>query len=514
MPDEISDSLTGWASQVGQAASTFEPRITPAGAIVHVNDGIAIVQGLDDLRIGERVDCAPSDGGPLIPALVGAIGSHGAACILLDEAAGISVGSKVKSCGGAVEVPVGPEMLGRIVDPLGRPLDGLSPAETELRLPAERSPPAILDRDLVTRPLHTGSLVIDALMPLGRGQRELIVGDRRTGKTTLGLDAVLAQSVGDVICVYASIGQRSAATLQAIQIARAAGKFENCTFVVAPADAPAGPLWLAPFSACSIAEHFRDAGRDVLLVIDDLTKHASIHRQIGLLLRNPPGREAFPGDTFYLHARLLERAAQLSPACGGGSLAILAIGETQGGDIAGYIPTNLISIVDGQIVCDSKLWSLGQRPAVDVSRSVSRVGGRAQPPALRSLSARLKLEYAQFLELEDFSRFGGLADANAATRLLHGARIRRVLAQPPNQPLGPVAQFVLLFAVTRGLLDPFPLPAVDALRTASLSIADQACPSLAAAIGSGQDIANADADALERAINVFLRERPIDASGP
>lgn len=214
---------------------------------------------------------------PRQPALVGAIGSHGAACILLDEAAGISVGSKVKSCGGAVEVPVGPEMLGRIVDPLGRPLDGLSPAETELRLPAERSPPAILDRDLVTRPLHTGSLVIDALMPLGRGQRELIVGDRRTGKTTLGLDAVLAQSVGDVICVYASIGQRSAATLQAIQIARAAGKFENCTFVVAPADAPAGQLWLAPFSACSIAEHFRDAGRDVLLVIDDLTKHASIH---------------------------------------------------------------------------------------------------------------------------------------------------------------------------------------------------------------------------------------------
>lgn len=513
MTDALEKSLAGWRAALGAGLAPFGPRVTPAGSVVHVNDGIAIVRGLDDLRVGERVECHPLNGDPAVPAQVGAIGTDGVACILLGDDSGLSAGASVKSAGEPVDIPVGSEMLGRVVDPLGNPLDGLPPPATTARLPAERAPPPILDRDLVTRALHTGSLVVDALMPLGRGQRELVVGDRRTGKSTLVLDAILSQAEGDVVCVHASIGQRSAATLHAVETVRAHGRLGNCVFVVAPADAPAGQIWLAPFSACSIAEHFRDAGRDVLLVIDDLTKHASIHRQIGLLLRNPPGREAFPGDTFYLHARLLERAAQLSPERGGGSLAILAVSETQGGDIAGYIPTNLISIVDGQIVCDSRLWGLGQRPAVDVARSVSRVGGRAQPPALRALASTLKLEYAQFLELEDFSRFGGLADVGAAARIAHGARIRRVLAQPPNAPLDPVAQFVLLFAVTRGLFDPMPLAAVDRLRTHAAAIAGKACPTLAQTISGGGTLPASEEAALVAEIGAFLSRKDENGIG-
>jgi F-type H+/Na+-transporting ATPase subunit alpha len=487
MTDTLRDALSAWTNEAFARLQRTQlgPRVAPPGRVTRIHDGIVFVEGLVDVRVGERIELARGGGLAPIPAMASALEHNAAGCVLLGRDAGLRAGASARATGASLSVPVGDEWLGRMIDPLGRPLDGL-PAPPHTRMaPIECAPPPILDRDFIDRALHTGTTAIDALIPLGRGQRELIVGDRQTGKSSLALDAMLAQAPGDVVCVHVSIGQRPAATLRAIETAREKGRLRDCLFIVATPDDPPGLQWMAPFAACSWAEHFRDKGRDVLLVVDDLSKHAAVHRQIGLLLGHPPGREAYPGDVFYLHARLLERAAKLSPVRGGGSLSILAIAESQGGNIAAYIPTNLISIVDGQIVCDTKLWALGQRPGIDIGRSVSRVGGRSQAPALRALAGRLKLEYAQFLELEEFSRFGGLADARAQARLAHGARVRAALAQDVHTPLAAVTQYALLFAVGEGLLDTRPLGDVAALRRA---VADGAAnfADLAATIAAGE----------------------------
>jgi F-type H+-transporting ATPase subunit alpha len=433
------------------------------GVVESVGSGVATIAGLPDTRLDELL-VLPGDA----RALAVVLDTDRIGAVLLHRAEALAAGGEVKGTGEIVRVPVGASLLGRVLDPLGRPLDGGPPVSFDRRDPVERPAPAILDRDLVTEPLHTGVLVVDAMVPLGRGQRELIIGDRSTGKTSVALDAISSQKRSDVICVYAAVGQKASAVGRLIQEIKTAGPFERCIFVVAEADDPPGLQWIAPYAACTMAEYFRDKGGHALLVIDDLTKHAVVHRELSLLLRNPPGREAYPGDVFYLHARLLERAAKLSKEKGGGSLTALPIAETQGGNLSAYIPTNLVSITDGQIYLDSKLFHEGQKPAVNVGKSVSRVGGKTQPAASRSLAGKLRLEYAQFLELEVFSRFGQVLDPRTERALEHGRRIRAILEQPQSEPHTLVSEVALLLALREGLLDTVPLDRIDDFKSGLL----------------------------------------------
>jgi F-type H+-transporting ATPase subunit alpha len=437
------------------------PQAEIVGRVEQIADGIARVSGLPHVRLNELLRF---DGGQFGFALV--LDVDTLSCVLLDSGESVAVGMRVSGTGRVVEVPVGPALLGRVVDPLGRPLDRGEPPDCATSLPAERPAPAITDRALVLQPIETGILLIDALFAIGRGQRELIIGDRATGKTSIAVDTIVNQKHTDVICVYVAIGQRATAVERVIDAVRQHGAPERCIFVVASAADPPGLQWIAPFAAFSIAEYFRDRGEHALIVIDDLTKHAATHRELALLTREPPGREAYPGDIFYLHARLLERAAKLAPERGGGSLTALPIAETDAGNLAAYIPTNLISITDGQIVLDTRLFAANQRPAIDVGLSVSRVGGHAQLPALQAASGRLRLDYAQFLELEMFTRFGGLTDPRVNAQIARGERIRALIAQPRFAPLRPVVEIALLLALADGVFDEHPPAAVAAVRDA------------------------------------------------
>ncbi|CAM5766581.1 ATP synthase subunit alpha [Labrys miyagiensis] len=407
---------------------------------------------------------------------------------MLDEGDAIEAGSRVTGTGEVVRVPVGSGLLGRIVDPLGRPLDQGDTVVPEDHLPIERPAPAIIDRDLVAEPVETGVLVVDALFTLGRGQRELIIGDRATGKTALALDAMIAQKHSDLICVYVAVGQRTTAVARVIDAVRRYGAPERCIFVVAPSSAPPGLQWIAPFAGFTMAEYFRDRGGHVLVVVDDLTRHAATHRELSLLAREPPGREAYPGDIFYLHARLLERAARLSTDLGGGSLTALPIAETDAGNLSAYIPTNLISITDGQIVLDSRLFAANQRPAVDVGLSVSRVGGKAQKPALRQVSGRIRLDYSQFLELEMFTRFGGISDARVKDRITRGERIRALLCQRRFGTLRPADQVALLAALSEGVFDTMPSGTLGSLQTHIGVWLDGDQPETVAALAQGSPL--------------------------
>ncbi len=441
------------------ADTKLAPEAFPIGRVEQVADGIARVSGLPDVRLNELLLFENGRTGFALMLDADAI-----SVVLLDEGEAIGAGSQVRSTGEVVTVPVGPELLGRIVDPLGRPLDGGPEIRTAERLPAERPAPAIIERDQVSEPVETGILVVDALFALGRGQRELIIGDRSTGKTSIGIDAIVNQKHSDMVCVYVAIGQRASDVERAIAAVRAHGAPERCIFVVAAASSSAGLQWLAPFSAFSMAEYFRDQGGHVLVVVDDLTKHAATHRELALLTREPPGREAYPGDIFYLHARLLERAAKLSVERGGGSLTALPVAQTDAGNLSAYIPTNLISITDGQIVLSTHLLALDQRPAVDVGLSVSRVGGKAQKKALRDVSGRIRLEYSQFLELEAFTRFGGISDSRVKAQIAQGRRIRALLTQPRFANLRLVDQVALLAALNEGAFDACPVQAIPHLR--------------------------------------------------
>ena len=340
-----------------------------------------------------------------------------------------------------------------MIDPLGRPLDRDEPIAAEVFHPIERSAPAIIDRALVSEPVETGVLVVDALFALGRGQRELIIGDRATGKTSIAVDTIISQKRSDMICVYVAVGQRATAVERVVEAVRQFGAPERCVFVIASAAASAALQWIAPFAGFTIGEYFRDRGGHALVIVDDLTKHAVTHRELALLTREPPGREAYPGDIFYVHARLLERAAKLAPELGGGSLTALPIAETDAGNLSAFIPTNLISITDGQIVLNLRLFAANQRPAVDVGLSVSRVGGKAQAQALRAASGRLRLDYSQFLELEMFTRFGGIADTRVRGTIARGERIRALIAQPRFATLRLVDQVALLSALADGVFD-------------------------------------------------------------
>jgi F-type H+-transporting ATPase subunit alpha len=458
----LTDDLKDWVDQSRQRISTLtlEPRLEHVGQVVKVGDGVAIVQGLQGARSDELL---MFEGG--VRGLAVDLDEKTIGCVLLGETSGIPAGSAVRCTGEVARVTVGEALLGRVVDGLGAPLDGGEPIVAEALAPIEQPAPAIVDRALVSRPLATGLLVVDAMVPLGRGQRELIIGDRGTGKTAIAVDTIINQRESDVICIYAAVGQKASSVARVVEAVRQYGAPERCLFVVAEANSAPGLQWLTPYAACTMAEHFVIQGRDVLLVIDDLTRHAAVHRQVSLLLRRPPGREAYPGDIFYIHSRLLERAAKLAPERRGGSLTALPIAETQASNISAYIPTNLISITDGQIYLDPRLYYEDQKPAVDVGKSVSRVGGKTQAPVLKSLSESLRLDYAQFLELEVFTRFGTMVDERTRKIIEHGRRIRAVLAQRQFAPRALGEQVSLLSALAQGLLDDMPLDLVEVFKT-------------------------------------------------
>jgi F-type H+-transporting ATPase subunit alpha len=501
--NELRKTLEDWrrAAVASLGRVGLAPKLEQIGHVLSVGDGIATVHGLPDIRAEELV---------LFPrGLVGMalhLDRDSVGCVLLGRDDTLAAGDPVRGSGAMVRVPVGEELLGRSVDPLGRPLDG-GPEIAAARLdPIERAAPAIVDRAVVAEPLHTGALVLDAMFPIGRGQRELILGDRETGKTALAVQIMLSQRDSDMVCVYVAVGQRSTSTLQVIDAVRRFGAPERCIFVVAPGESPPGLQWIAPAAGMTMAEFFRDQGRHALLVIDDVSKHAAVHRELSLLLHQPPGREAYPGDVFFLHARLLERAAKLSRDNGGGSLTALPICETQAGNISAYIPTNLISITDGQIVLDSHLFREGQKPAVDVGRSVSRVGGQAQPELLRRLAKSLRLDYAQFLEFEMFTRFGVVVEERARKAIEHGRRLRALLTQPPAPPLSRAVEAALLTATENRGVDDVPLDRIPEFKAAIAAWLDGSGRSLAHRLQQGGVLDPDQQHLLEAGISRIVKE--------
>ncbi|ACE99604.1 ATP F0F1 synthase subunit alpha [Rhodopseudomonas sp. AAP120] len=481
-------------------ATTLGPQTEQIGEVEAVGDGIALVAGLPNVRLDELLRFDKGQFG-----FAQVLERDHVGCVLLDDVNAIEAGDRVRGTGDVVRVPVGPALLGRIVDPLGRPLDGKGPVATDMLEPIDAPAPAIVDRDLVTQPVQTGLVVVDTLFALGRGQRELIIGDRAIGKTTIAIDTIVNQKTSDIICVYVAVGQKTASVRRAIDAIMAFGAPERCIIVVAGSSSSPGLQWIAPFAAFSMAEYFRDRGQHALIVVDDLSKHAASHREISLLTRQSPGREAYPGDIFYVHARLLERAAKLSKEKGGGSLTALPIAETDAGNLSAYIPTNLISITDGQIVLDARLFHEGQKPAVDVGTSVSRVGGKTQAQALREAAETVRLDYAQFLELETFTRFGGMPDSRVRDQLSRGARIRAILGQPPHLPLRLADEVALVLAVQSGLLDPLPLPSVPAFRHGLRETLDRHVPGVVRRIQDTGALDEPGKQALRETLRKYLQ---------
>ena len=432
---------------------------------------------------------------------------------MLSDFANLQAGDEVRRTGRVMDVASGDGLLGRVIDPLGRPLDGKGPVDAEKRLPIERPAARIMDRAPVTVPLQTGIKVIDALIPIGRGQRELILGDRQTGKTAIAIDTILNQQGKDMLCVYCVIGQRASAVAKAVAILSEKDAMEYTVVVVTEGNDPPGLAYIAPYAATSIAEQFMEAGRDVLIVYDDLTQHARAYRELSLLLRRPPGREAFPGDIFYIHSRLLERATHLCEARGGGSLTALPIIETEAQNISAYIPTNLISITDGQIYLSPELFALGVLPAVDVGMSVSRVGGKAQRNAYRAVAGDLKLAYAQFEELETFARFGARLDEDTRKTIEHGRRIRACLNQPEYSPVAMPAQIAILLSLTAKLFDGVPLDQMKLAENAVLHAAQNISAEIIARFETADKLSDEDRTSIivlaMKALEPFQRKGPL-----
>lgn len=450
----LRESFDETLAAIDESLATGRAELTAreVGRVVSVGQGIARLRGLPGVQAEELVTF---QGGLL--GMAYNLDAEEVGVVLLGPSLHLTAGSLVHRTGRILDVPVGEELVGRVVDALGRPLDGRGPIATHRRLAVERPAPPILRRAPVTEPLQTGLKVIDSLLPIGRGQRELILGDRQTGKTAVALDTILNQRDKDVVCVYCAIGQRSSAVAKFLSVLRHHDALRYSVVVVAAGDEPPGVQFIAPYAATTMAEFFMEQGRDVLIVYDDLTRHARAYRELSLLLRRPPGREAYPGDIFYLHARLLERATRLRDEHGGGSLTALPIAETQSQNISAYVPTNLISITDGQIVLSPELFRKGILPAVDVGRSVSRVGGKAQLPCYRAVSGELRLSYAQFEELEVFSRFGTRLDDETIAMLERGRRVREIFQQPQYSPMPVPEQVAVLLAACEGLLNSVPL---------------------------------------------------------
>ncbi|MEO8559494.1 MAG: alternate F1F0 ATPase, F1 subunit alpha [Rhodospirillales bacterium] len=498
-PEDLQGLFDSTFAAIGQAREAFAPQLTPreVGTIASIATGIAKVSGLASVGYEELVQFP---GGVL--GIAFNVDQDEIGVVLLGEYWHLNAGDEVQRTGRVMDVAVGDRLLGRVIDPLGRPLDGKGAVLGSARLPIESPAPAIMDRAPVTVPLQTGIKVIDALIPVGRGQRELILGDRQTGKTAIAVDTILNQRDQNVLCVYCAIGQRASSIAKTVATLREKGAMDYTVLVVAEGNDPPGLSFIAPYAATSIAEHFMRQGRDVLIVYDDLTHHARAYRELSLLLRRPPGREAFPGDIFYIHARLLERATHLRQELGGGSLTALPIIETEAQDISAYIPTNLISITDGQIYLSPSLFELGVLPAIDVGKSVSRVGGKAQRAAYRAVAGDLKLAYAQFEELEAFARFGARVDEDTGKTIAHGRRIRACLKQAEFSPVSVPAQIAVLLALTAGLFDPV---ALEQMNDAERAV-EKAAPSIPTAIRARFDSADKLSDEDRQAIVEIARQ--------
>ena len=449
---QMVDLLTAQSKQM-----TTQVRFRDVGTVHHIGNGVATVSGLPNVSIDEIVGFPTGVEGMALN-----LDKKRVDLIMLGSETGIRGGDLVQATGKRLKVPVGSQLLGRIMDPLGNPLDTNEVIEASEYRFLSRIAPGVINRAPVNQPMFTGTKIIDTLFPIGRGQRELIIGDRQTGKTTLAIDAILSQKDSDVRCIYVAIGQKKSTTLSVIETLREQNAMEYTSIVISSSDDQPALRYLAPYAGMTMAEYFLDQGLDVLIIFDDLSKHADSYRELSLLLRRPPGREAYPGDIFYIHSRLLERACKLNKENSGGSITALPIATTQNGNISEYIPTNLISITDGQLVLDADLFNQGQKPAIDIGRSVSRVGGAAQKPAMRELVGNLKLELSQYEEVEHFTRFGTEVDQATRQQIEKGKRILNLLKQKPNQPFSFAMTVVVLFALTKGHMDHIPIPDITA----------------------------------------------------
>jgi F-type H+-transporting ATPase subunit alpha len=469
------------------------------GVVAEIGDGIARINGLASAKYNELLQF-PNN----IVGIAMNLEEDSVSAIILGDYAPIKEGDEVRCTGRIAEVPVGEALIGRVVDPLGRPLDGKGPIKTDKTLPLERIAPDVTKRKSVNTPVQTGIKAIDSLIPLGRGQRELIIGDRSTGKTSIALDTIINQKGGDLTCIYVAIGQKTSKVARVVATLESYGAMAHTIVVAANASDSAALQYLAPYAGCAMGEEFMEHGKDALVVYDDLSKHAWAYRQISLLLRRPPGREAYPGDVFYLHSRLLERAAKLNDAAGGGSLTALPVIETQAGDLSAYIPTNVISITDGQMYMETDLFNAGIRPALNVGLSVSRVGSSAQTKAMRKVAGRLKLELAQYRELAAFAQFG-TAELDKATRaqLERGQRITEILKQPLYKPVAMEKQVMILFAAINGLLDDVPITKMREFEAGFYSFMEAGHPEIGNSIAREKDLNPATSEALKGTINEF-----------
>jgi F-type H+-transporting ATPase subunit alpha len=493
-------------ARIDEALDGYEatPRSFEVGTVIRVSSGIAQVSGLPDVTADEIVRFPGNRLG-----IAAGLAPDSLGVILLDESESLSAGAEVRRTGRVADAPVGEALLGRVIDPAGRPLDDGGPLRGTERRPIERDAPAILDRAPVSVPLQTGIKAIDALIPIGRGQRELILGDRQTGKTAIAVDAIINQLETDVVAIYCAIGQRATAVAKVVADLREHDMLERSVVVAAGGQDPPGLQFVAPYAATSMAEYFMDRGRDVLIVYDDLTRHARAYRELSLLLRRPPGREAYPGDIFYIHSRLLERATHLRDERGGGSLTALPIIETQAQNLSAYIPTNLISITDGQIYLSPDLFQKGQLPAIDVGTSVSRVGGKAQLPAYQAFAGDLRLSYAQFEELETFARFGTRLDEQTRRDLERGRRVRDVLRQPEHDLLPVAEQVAVLFAVVQGLFDGLSSDQAGRAEDVARTALRERVPEVAQRIADGGELRDEDRDALIDAVRSALSDEDL-----
>ena len=494
------------ASVIKRQIEEFGGQLTmvDVGVVVEVGDGVARVHGLAGVAYNELLEFSGGVMGMALNLEEDSVGT-----VILGDPLSVREGSEVRSTGRIVEVPVGEALIGRVVNPLGEPIAGKGPREAGNRRPVEVVAPDVSTRSSVNTPVQTGIKAIDAMIPIGRGQRELIIGDRSIGKTAIGIDTIINQRGGDLVCIYVAIGQRAAKVAQTVGLLEQHGAMEHTIVVAANASDPAAMQYLAPYTGCAMGEEFMAQGKDALIVYDDLSKHAWAYRQMSLLLRRPPGREAYPGDVFYLHSRLLERAAKMDEEHGGGSLTALPIIETQAGDVSAYIPTNVISITDGQIYLEPELFNSGIRPAVNAGLSVSRVGGAAQTKAIRSVAGRLRLDLAQYRELATFAQFG-TADLDRATRaqLERGQRATEVLKQGQNVPQPVEQQTCILYALVNGHLDDVELPKIEAMEAAFLGFMNSNHPEVLQSIAEAKELTDEIEASLKAAIEEFKKSVP------
>lgn len=496
-PEEISNILKEKITQFNYSMEKQE-----IGNVIQVGDGIALVYGLKNVMAGEIVLFSNGVKGSVLN-----LDKHHVGVVILGEYKDIKEGDSVRRSEEVLNIPCSDKLLGRIINPLGEPIDGGAKIETDIHYPVEKEAPAIIDRDFVCIPLETGIKAIDALVPIGRGQRELIVGDRQTGKTSIAIDTIIHQKGKDVICIYVAIGQKASSIALIAEELKNEGAMDYTIILAATASDPAPMLYISPYSGCAIGEYFMDKGKDVLIVYDDLSKHAVAYREISLLLKRPPGREAYPGDVFYLHSRLLERAAKVNKDLGGGSITALPIVETQAGDISSYIPTNVISITDGQIFLETDLFNEGIRPAINPGVSVSRVGGNAQFPALKQVAASLRIDLAQYKELETFSQFSSDLDIETRKKLIRGEKLVDILIQPNFKPIGVEHQVITIYSANLGVYDELNLEEIQAMEIDIYNKVKEKYPDILVKIRNKEKLLSEDFNSLKEIIMSFGEAR-------